>query len=132
MSKEEFWYWFETNIPALQEFILEEPRDYEIYEALSDNLKQFSEFLIPEITMDEQDHFILVISCDGNKKGIPAVEKLTEGIKEYYNWIIVKYRQPGPMKSIPLNGVSLNRKNIFVTWDQTPENKYRLTFSSYS
>lgn len=128
MSKDDFWIWFEQNKTALEEFMSQKRRDYAIYESLSEKLKLFNEFLIPEMTLDREGHFILIISCDGMRQGIPFVEKLTQGIKEYSNWIIVKYRQPGPMTVIPLNGLNLQRKSIYLTWVKMPDNKYDLTF----
>jgi hypothetical protein len=128
MSKDDFWLWFDQNKIALEDFLSKESTDYTIYESLSDKLKQFSEFLIPELTSDNEGHFILIVSCDGMKQGIPFVERLVQGIKEYSNWVVVKYRQPGPMKVIPLDGLSLKRKNIYLTWTKTTEGKFELTF----
>jgi len=128
MSKDDFWLWFDQNKIALEDFLSQGTNDYTIYEALSEKLKRFNECLIPELTLDNNGHFVLIISCDGMKQGIPFVEKLTEGIKEYSNWVIMKYRQPGAMAVIPLNGLNLKRKNIYLTWIKTTEGKYELTF----
>jgi hypothetical protein len=128
MSKDDFWQWFDQNKIALEDFLSQGTRDYTIYEALSKKLKQFNEFLIPELTLDKNGHFILIISCDGMKQGIPFVEQLTQGIKEYSNWLIVKYRQPGAMAVIPLDGLNLKRKNIYLTWNKSTAGKYELTF----
>ena len=127
-TKEEFWNWFDENKTSLEVFISEGQRSYEIYEQLSDKLNGYSEFLIPELTMDKEDRFILVISCDGMKQGIPDVEALTENVRIFDNWVIVKYRQPSPMKRIPFGGVSLKRKNIYLTWSETVSNKYQIVF----
>lgn len=116
MSKDDFWLWFGQNKNALEDFLSQGTNDYTIYESLSEKLKQFNEFLIPELTLDNEGHFILIISCDGMKQGIPFVEKLTQGIQRYSNWVIVKYRQAGPMKVIPLDGLNLKRKDIYLTW----------------
>lgn len=128
MTKENFWKWFEENMAAIELFIVKEPRDYSIYQALSENLRQYNKFLIPEITIDEDNHFVLIISCDGIRQGIPYAEKLTEDMKPYPNWKIIKYRQPGPMEVIPVNGLNLKRKDVFLLWQKTLTNTYLLTF----
>ena len=85
MSKDDFWLWFDQNKIALEDFLSKGHSDYTIYEALSEKLKQFNEFLIPELTLDNEGHFILIISCDGMKQGIPFVDELIRGIKQYSN-----------------------------------------------
>jgi hypothetical protein len=128
MTKEDFWNWFDNNKTLLETFISKEPRDYAIYEALSDNLKHYSEFLIPELTMTEDNKFVFVISCDGIKQGIPFAERLTENLKSFDNWEIQTYRQPGPMEVIPVNGLDLKRSNILLEWRKTSSGKYYITF----
>ncbi|HSZ84385.1 MAG TPA: hypothetical protein VK787_00050 [Puia sp.] len=64
MTKEDFWNWFDTNKVSLENFISEKNQDYDIYETLSEKLKQYCEFLIPELTINEENKFVLVISCD--------------------------------------------------------------------
>ncbi|MEI9807993.1 MAG: hypothetical protein WDO16_09025 [Bacteroidota bacterium] len=128
MTKEDFWSWFNKNKASLEKFISEKNQSYDIYEALSEKLSQYSEYLIPELTINEDNKFVLVISCDGVKSGIPFVEALTDNIHNFSNWIILKYRQPGPMELIPVNDLTLNRNSIFVEWRKTPSEKYFLTF----
>jgi hypothetical protein len=102
MTKQEFWLWFEEHLTDLEKLIISQSVDYSIYDALTEKLTQFDKHLIPEITMDEQERYILILSCDGNREGMPALEYLAENPKEYANWKIVKYRQPGPMIFIPV------------------------------
>jgi hypothetical protein len=128
MTKEDFWKWFDNNKASLEKFISSEERDYSIYEELSDKLNQYNEFLIPELTIDNENKFILVISCDGMKQGISFAETLTENIRKFDNWIIVKYRQASPMESIPLDDLNLKRSDIFVQWKKSPKDLYSLTF----
>ena len=54
LTKEEFWSWFDENKASLEAFVSEEQRGYGIYEELSDKLNAYSEFLIPELTMDNE------------------------------------------------------------------------------
>lgn len=128
MTRQEFWQYFEEHMSALEQFISSDDRDYTIYNAISDKLRQYNEYLVPEITMDEQDRFVLVLSCDGVREGIPALEHLAENLKDYPNWKIVKYRQPGPMKFIPLYGRKVMRKDILLSWNRTGDGQYQLTF----
>lgn len=128
MNKEEFWNWFDENKALLEDLISEKSKSYEIYESLSDKLKQYNEFLIPEITVTRENKFVLVISCDGLKQGIPFVDSLTENLRNFDNWEVVKFRQPGPMKLIPLQGLNLKRNSIFLVWEKTVTGKYKITF----
>ena len=114
MSKEEFWHYFEENKGELEKVILGKTSDMAPYEALSDKLKSFNSFLLPELTIDPDNKFIIIISCDGMKQGIPFVELLTEDIRQISNWKIVKYRQPGPMDWIPLDGIKVRRNAYTV------------------
>jgi hypothetical protein len=128
MTKEDFWEWFSCNVTALESFITDNSRDYSIYETLSDKLKLYSEFLIPELTMTSDNKFVLVISCDGIKKGIPFAETLTKNLETIDNWEIQTYRQPGPMEIIPIDELSLKRSDIFLEWRKLPSEQYYITF----
>jgi len=88
----------------------------------------FNEHLVPEITGGKKNGYTLIINCDGFRQGIPAVEGLTEGVSEYGHWKIVKYRQPGAMEFIPINGHKVRRKYILLTWDKTSAGNFDLTF----
>lgn len=128
MTKESFWEWFDDNKNLIENFISSEHTDYSIYETLSDKLKQYSEFLIPELTMTKDNKFVLVISCDGIKQGIPFAEELIKNIRPIENWIVVAFRQPDAMVCIPVNGLNLKRTNIFLQWQKSASGKYFLTF----
>jgi len=128
MTKEDFWNWFDNNKTALENLISEKTQDYTVYETLSEKLAQYNEFLIPEITINEENKFVLIISCDGMKEGIPFAEALTENSKKFDNWVVVKFRQPAPMELIPLNGLILKRSSIFLEWEKTNSQKYFIRF----
>ena len=128
MTREDFWDWFDNNKVSLENFMSEKSRDYKIYEMLSGKLKEYCEFLIPELTINEENKFVLVISCDGMKQGIPFAEALTENLRKFDNWVILKFRQPGLMEFIPINGLNLKRSNIFLEWRKTSSLKYFITF----
>jgi hypothetical protein len=128
MTKEVFWNWFDEHKNLLELLVREEYDDYDLYEELSAQLQEYNEFLIPEITINENNDFVLIISCDGNAKGIPFVNELTQDIKKFERWEIVKFRQPGAMEFIPLNGKDFKRRNIFLKWDKLASGKYYINF----
>lgn len=127
MTKQEFWNAFEVLRPSLEE-LLSGSADYTAYNSLSDMLQFFDQHLVPEITGDKEGGYTLIISCDGFRQSVPALEQLTEGISEYAKWKVVKYRQPGPMGFIPVDGQKVERKNILLTWEKTTAGKYNLLF----
>ena len=63
----------------------EENDDYYLYDKLSDLLKEYNDLLIPELTMNKNNEFVLIISCDGNPKGIPFVDELTRDIQKLFH-----------------------------------------------
>jgi hypothetical protein len=128
MTRQEFWGSFEQQMPALELLISGKSSDLAGYNALSENLQAFNKYLIPEITMDQDNHYILIISCDGNREGIPAIERLMKDMKAYPDWRIIKYRQPGPMEFIPLLEQKVHRKDILLTWKKMPDEQYLITF----
>ena len=128
MSKEEFWDWFDINKIYLENLISGKSQDYCAYEDLSEKLRQYNELLVPEITINEENRFVLIISCDRVKEGIPFVELLTENLRSFDNWVIQKFRQPGPMELIPLNGLKLKRNSIFLVWEKKSLRNYFVTF----
>ena len=69
MTNEEFWKSFERHMPALEELITGQTPDYAACNALSDDLQAFNRYLVPEITMDTDNRFVLLISCDGCRLG---------------------------------------------------------------
>lgn len=127
MTKEMFWEWFDSNRKGLEEFISSPYNDREVYEQLTEKIQQYSTHLMPELTIDKDRKFVLIISCDGIKDGIPFVESITSDLKPYDNWVIHKYRQPGPMESIPINDIDLKRSDIFIEWERLDDNKFDVT-----
>jgi hypothetical protein len=128
MTKQEFWSSFEHHMPALERLLSGETTDYTAYNALSADLHAFNEYLVPEITGSKDSGFTLIISCDDFRQGSPAVEELTKDISVIQNWTIKKYRQPGAMEFIPVNGRKVFRKDILLTWEKLPNQQYTLTF----
>jgi hypothetical protein len=78
--------------------------------------------------MTEDNKFVLVISCDGIKQGIPFANELVKNMRPIENWTVITFRQPGSMECIPVNGLNLKRNNIFLQWKKSSSQKYFLTF----
>ena len=64
MTKQEFWNSFEQLRQPLEQLISGKSDDYAAYNTLSTHMKEFNKFLVPELTMDKDDRFQLIISCD--------------------------------------------------------------------
>jgi len=126
MGKAEFWNWFEENLNQLEYFMISKSQDYTIYDELTEKLQDYNELLIPELYIDEYDKFVLIISCDGVREGIPAVENLMENIKSYEGWTIRKFRSQTDFKTIPYRGVNLNKKDILLKWEANEDGKFDL------
>jgi hypothetical protein len=78
--------------------------------------------------MTKDNKFVLVISCDGIKEGIPFAKELLNDMRPIENWTVIAFRQPGAMEYIPVNGLNLKRNNIFLQWRKSSSQKYFLTF----
>ncbi len=95
ISREEtFWDYFVENKKSLEDFIDSDLTDYRPYKALTQKMQVYSDYLFPEITKYPNGKYVLVITPDGNQKGIPATEKLFSSKYDIENWVIEKFRQP--------------------------------------
>jgi len=106
MRESIFWNWFLENKKMIEEFIISESVDYAPYELLTEKIKEYHCDVIPELTIDESNNFVLVISCDGIRSGIEAVKHLVATAPHIDKWVIQKFRQPGAV-------IDLNYKGLF-------------------
>lgn len=118
MEPIEFWIWFNRKKKGIENFLHSDLSDITPYEELTQQVKNYNELLIPEITIDELDRYVLIISCDGNREGIPAVEKLTGNIPTIENWVIKPYRQASGFVNFPIDGLSFSEKSILVKYEK--------------
>ena len=79
MTKQEFWNAFDVLRPELEQLISGKSKDYTAYNTLSDMLQLFNGQLVPEITMDKEDRYILVISCDGFRQSVSNMAPEADG-----------------------------------------------------
>jgi len=113
-KKKEFWNWFVSNKSELEKFIKSDNRDYAIYKQLTSKLQEFNTLLAPEITIDKDDNFVLIITPDGIKKGIEPTEEIVDAAPHLDNWIVKKFRQPSDRTGINFKGFELDFSDIKI------------------
>ena len=114
ITEKEIWDWFIENRPALENFINSNSKDYTLYNSLTEKLRLYSEDIFPEITINKEKQFVLVISCGGIRAGISSVNKLCDAAPDIPNCIIQKYRQPGYIKELNFNGLTFSVNDIMI------------------
>ncbi len=97
-SKEEkFWNWFEKNQETYYNDIENLDIRDEIFDELSENLKQVNEDLVFEFSPKRENNIReFAISADGIEKTFPIVQKLFKKAPKLKNWKFNAFRQPIP------------------------------------
>lgn len=103
--EEKFWNWFVENKGRVENFIDSDHTDYSIYRKLTGEIQKYDRKLFPELTKNEDDKYVLIITPDGIKEGVEPTKNLAANCPEIDNWIIVKFRQPA-------DGIVLNYKGL--------------------
>lgn len=116
-AKENFWKWFSEHQDELETFIKTEDRDYQIYHALTDELKKFSELLYPEITIHENGKYVLIITPDGIMDGIEPTREIVAAAPAYDKWEIVRFRQPIDEPVLEYNGIEYEADDIEILYE---------------
>ncbi|MEO7306632.1 MAG: hypothetical protein ABIW15_04225 [Ferruginibacter sp.] len=88
--------------------------DYSIYNKLTDEIKKYSDILIPELTKTEDDMYVLIISPDGIKEGVEPTKKLAAASPGIANWVIVKFRQPSDEIILNFKGLEYPSSDIEI------------------
>jgi hypothetical protein len=112
MTALQFWNWFSENKKMIEDFISSDIQDYTPYEILSAKLKEYHDEVIPELTIDSLDNFVLILSCDGIRAGVEPVEELYATAPLIDKWIIQKYRAPGSIIDLNFKGLDFKAKDI--------------------
>ena len=112
-----FWRWFKTNKKEIERFLDSDLSDYKMYEELTEKLQNYNKLLYPELTKSETNKYLLILTPDGNKRGINAVKKLYEMRPELENWIVLKYRQPTNFIQLNFNGLEYSSNDIEILPD---------------
>jgi len=110
----EFWEWFVKNKTKLEEFINSEETDYSIYNQLTNKLKKFNTLLFPEITIDENNNFVLIITPDGIKDGIVPTNEIIENAPFVEHWVFKKFRQASDKIDLNFSGLEFKYTDIKI------------------
>ncbi len=113
-AKENFWKWFSDHQIALEEFIKDPNRDYAIYHEMTDELQKFSELLYPEITVNEDDKYVLIITPNGINDGIEPTREIVAASPTLQNWEFVRFRQPRDEVSLEQDGLQYETEDIEI------------------
>lgn len=116
-NKKEFWNWFLKNQSKLEKFISSDNRDYSIYNQLTKKLKNFNKLLFPEITIDSDDNFVLIITPDGIADGISSTKEIVEAAPQIKGWKIKKFRQPSDKMKLNYSGIEFNYEDVKIWRD---------------
>lgn len=123
MEPIDFWIWFANYRQELEAFLNSDFSDYTPYEVLYDQLKAYSEWLVPELTFDRTGQHVLVISCDGRREGIADAEGLYDAFPVITGWSTQLYRQAGEFWGTNINGIAFQENELLVYDQPVPESK---------
>ena len=93
-SVPKFWAWFSENSDTVFAF---EKDQHAVEELIAAELHKVHPHLTFEIGPDVEDVRELIISADGFKDAIPAVEEVVKQAPQSKQWKVVAFRQPVPM-----------------------------------
>ncbi len=108
-----FWEWFVKNKSKIEKFI-ENPVDFEIYNTLTKKMKAYNELLFPELMIDKENNYVLIITPDGLKDGVLPTKRLGESHPVINKWKIKKFRQPNNDVRLELNGIAYPSTDILI------------------
>ena len=114
MDPIDFWIWLANHRQDLEDFLRSDFSDYTPYEALHDQLKAYSDWLVPELTFDKVGKHVLVISCDGRPEGIPDAKALYDAFPVIPGWEAQLYRQAGDFWGTNINGIHFGESDLLV------------------
>ncbi len=110
----DFWNWFTKNKTKIELFMDSDFSDYSMYNHLTKKLKSYNAILFPELTKTEGDQYVLIITPDGDEKGIEPTNKLFGKHPKLENWIIKKYRQPCDEIALNFDGIEYPSSDIEI------------------
>ena len=120
-SKDIFWDWFIDNKSKIEKFIQNPDIGGEIYEELTQKIKEYNELLYPELMIEKDGTYILIITPDGISKGVKPTQELAENHPEIKNWIVKKFRQPTDNVSMGIDGVEYSSDDIEILHELNEE-----------
>ncbi len=93
-SVPKFWAWFESQSQTLFQL---DTNQQAVIESLTGELKKVNEHLSFEMGPDVEGVRELIISADGFKDAIPAVQELVKQAPKLENWEVIPFRQALPL-----------------------------------
>src|SRR4051812_11299885 len=117
MTEKDIWNWFSKNKEELIDLINAGTSDYSIYNEFSELIQNYNENVLPELTGHESGKYVLIITCDGRREGIPYVENLFNSAPKYDNWIIEKFRRPGHTIELNFDGLEFSPADIRIKYN---------------
>jgi hypothetical protein len=112
--KEFFWQWFIHHQTELEAFIQNPNRDYAIYHEMTETLQKFSELLYPEITVNDEGNYVLIITPNGISDGIEPTREIVAAAPVIDRWEIVRFRQPRDEVSLEHDGLHYEADDIEI------------------
>lgn len=109
-----FWEWFVKNKAKIENFVDSDFSDYTIYNQLTKKLKSYNSILFPELTKTENDEYVLIITPDGDARGIETTKMLFDNHPGIENWIIKKFRQPCDEVGLNFDGIEYPSNDIEI------------------
>jgi hypothetical protein len=114
MKAKRFWKWFLRNKSNLEDFIQSNQENYSIYNKLTRKIQKVDTLLFPEITIDSEKRFNLIITCDGIAEGLKSVISLGDSAPVVDKWVIKKFRQPCDKMSLNFQDLKFELDDIKV------------------
>lgn len=112
-----FWEWFVKNKTNIESFMDSDFSDFTIYNQLTKKLQSYNSILFPELTKTKNGEYVLIITPDGDEKGIEPTIKLYDNRPQIENWIIKKYRQPCDEIGLNFDGIEYPSSDIEIIPD---------------
>ncbi|MDC1395752.1 hypothetical protein N8368_04530 [Bacteroidia bacterium] len=70
--------------------------------------------LFSELTINENNEYVLIITPDGIKDGLIPTQSLASQASSIENWTIIKFRQPTDYAELSINGVEYPLSDIEI------------------
>ena len=121
MDPIDFWIWLANYKTALEEFLHSDFSDHTPYQKLCMEMEAYSPYLIPELTLTEDGDYLLIISCDGQKAGIPDAIALYEAFPVIKGWKAQLYRQGQGFFRARIEGIQFTEDELLLQYKPVPE-----------
>lgn len=125
-KEESFWNWFKKNRFHIEKFMDSDFSNYTVYDQLTNRLRSYNSILSPELTKTEKDEYVLIITPNGDGKGIEATKKLFDRHPKIENWIVKKFRQACDEVRLNLDGIEYSSSDIEIIPEFEDEDKVDL------